>query len=79
MSTRFLELLQNMDIFKKKFLMSWIQDCSGRRHPTFITVCQNHQGQTNSSSGRQMYGLLHSKNNTCLPLKTKRIERLSKM
>jgi len=71
MSASFLKLLKSMDIVKKKFLMSRIKDCSGRRHPTQLLsqLAKTIQGQTNSSSGRQRYGLFHSKTNTCLPLK----------
>jgi len=37
MSASFLELLKSIDIIKKKILMSWIKDCSGRRHPTELS------------------------------------------
>jgi hypothetical protein len=37
MSASFHKLLKSMDIAKKKFLMSRIQDCCGRRHPTELS------------------------------------------
>jgi hypothetical protein len=63
MSESFLELLGSMDIVLKKFAMSVLQDCSGRRHPTELSSQRrrktwqviNHLRTTGSSAGRQWY------------------------